>query len=1670
MSQKDLPSPNATNFQNRVREEIHRLMGKFGANDRALTLRDALDTGLLVPGPGGFVPGFGTGDTGETGGEPVYVPDLTPPPQPDGFAVDAAISHIFIEHAAPTYTQGHGHMRTVVYGAQVSPALPNPVFSDAIEIAQFTGTVFAYPTNPATTWRLWIKWQTNDGVLSATPAGGTNGLQAITAQDPAKLLEALAGQITASELAASLSTPIGQIQSLSSGLAQEVLDRAAADLANANALAQEATDRTNALLAESNARATAIDAADAAVRADLATADAAVVLSLTNSFTAADAVALAEAKAFTYSQATIDGALSGLSTTLTANFNTADAAVLASANNYTYAKATIDSAITAEGNLVRSQFAAADATTLASAQNFTYARATIDSAIATSTNTLRSQITGGSTATDLNALTSGLLFQERTTRASEDAALSQQITLLSAGAGEQFDYSNIWTFDATVEGWTANTTTSTSFTAVGGWLRMVATTGTQSARMFQSPAALAIEGAKYPQVKARIRRVGSPTWVGRLYFTTTADATWNTTKSVVVSAPTFDAGNIGLLTFNMPAGWTSATIAQIRFELSTNITTANYYELDWAAIGRPSPGASSAQLTAEQIARQQGDDAEAAARLALAAVVAGKAEATALNELTTRVTAAEGVNTSQSTSITALGNDVTTLTGTVNTKADATALNALTTRVTNAEGVNTSQGTSITTLTNNLSTLTSTVDTKANASALNDLTTRVTAAEGVNTSQGTSITALNSNVSTLTTNLATKADATALTALTTRVTNAEGVNTTQSGNITTLTTNLSTLTDTVATKASATALTDLSTRVTATEGVNTSQATSLTNLTSSLATTNNNVTTAQNTANSATSAASSAQGAANTALTNAATANNLLTDIASDAKLTSSEKQAVRNEWNVIAAEKPVNNTQATTFAVTTENTAYNTAFQALANYLNNGATWSTGVPNWITDANLSATTTIVGATFRTNFANYYAARTALLNRIAARAKELADAAQATADAANSLAGTKADASALTTTNTNVSNLNGVVTAQGTRVSTLEGKVDHPSTGLATKASVTYVDTATAAVGTAAASSVQTLRSEVVSNQGEKLYKNFDGGIALWTNSRTGLPTAVATATGSLVTDDADFGACGQFALGFSASVGPKDWMPVRPGRVYRLRCRFKVQTMPPEGIVRFNSVIGCHTASGAVASDGTAINSASTGDLSAVGVYQVEGLYAHTASSGVAPFDVGTVLARPLLRVDSTLAGLVVRVQSMLFEDITEVRELSAAVQVESTTRAAQTGELYAQYTVKTDVGGLISGYGLASTANNAAPTSAFGIQAGQFFVAPPTVNQATAPVDNLYKGFVWRNSSTGLVQYWTGSTWSTTPQSLPFVVQTAPTTINGVAVPAGVYMADAFIQNGTITNAKIGNAAIDSLKVADAAISTAKIANAAITTAKIGDAQITSALIANAAITNALIANAAITTAKIGSAQITSALIADANITNAKIADAAITNAKIGSAAVNTANIGDAQITSAKIANLAVTGAKIANATITSAQIANATITSAKIGTAEVDTLNLAGNAVSVSSAVSGTATSISVSITIPPNVTARVSAAGYRATINANGSGSFPQTLALTGATTATENARTVVASEGEFIGYFIPSVSMLNATNITTGSSATTVTATLAFGFTGAKVLTLQAAWR
>jgi len=225
-NRNDIPSPNAPNYAQRVRETLMTYLGRQGNPlDRGLTLRDLIENGIVKLGAGwrsgGTVPPLKPGQSII----PDDLNDMTPPPTPTGFAVDAALTNIFIEHDPPLFTMGRGYKQTRVYGATVLPGDPLPTFSQAIEITQFSGTFHAHPSNPATTWRLWIKWETNNGVLSATPAGGTNGLEAVTGQDVNLLLEVLTGQITESQLYQDLATRLDGIEANGVAIQQEQTTR-----------------------------------------------------------------------------------------------------------------------------------------------------------------------------------------------------------------------------------------------------------------------------------------------------------------------------------------------------------------------------------------------------------------------------------------------------------------------------------------------------------------------------------------------------------------------------------------------------------------------------------------------------------------------------------------------------------------------------------------------------------------------------------------------------------------------------------------------------------------------------------------------------------------------------------------------------------------------------------------------------------------------------------------------------------------------------------------------------------------------------------------------------------------------------------------------------------------------------------------------------------------------------------------------------------------------------------------------------------------------------------------------------------------------------------------------------------------------------------------------------
>lgn len=194
-----------------------------------------------------------------------------------------------------------------------------------------------------------------------------------------------------------------------------------------------------------------------------------------------------------------------------------------------------------------------------------------------------------------------------------------------------------------------------------------------------------------------------------------------------------------------------------------------------------------------------------------------------------------------------------------------------------------------------------------------------------------------------------------------------------------------------------------------------------------------------------------------------------------------------------------------------------------------------------------------------------------------------------------------------------------------------------------------------------------------------------------------------------------------------------------------------------------------------------------------------------------------------------------------------------TAALQQNYYTKAS--GEtLEGRYTVKVDLNGYVAGFGLAATANNGTPTSEFIIRADRFSIAAP--------------------GQTAII---------------PFIVQASATTLNGVAVPAGVYMDAAFIKNGTITSVKIGNGEIDDAKIAN--LNAAKITAGSIDTARltIDNVTLDSYYDASVGRNRLRIRDLGVDTAQINNAAIKTAKIDDLAVSTLKIAGNAITQPEV-------------------------------------------------------------------------------------------------------------------------------------------------------------------------------------
>lgn len=420
----DLPPATSVNFEQRVRETLMTYLGRQGDPlDRGVTLRDLVDAGIAKVSDRYLSRRGGT-----QGGGPVLIPgsaesaerDLTPPPTPTGFKVTAGISHVFIEHDVPRYTQGRGHLRTHVYAAAVNEGQGLPTFDAAAPVGQFEGTFYALPTNPSTTLCLWIKWETRDQVLSVGPAGGINGLQVTTGQDVSLLLDALTGAITEGQLYQDLRDRIDLIDGFDPG---SVNDRIQTEVGN----------RAAALLAEADARAAA-DAILSAVQGalggsagQLAAAvqieqqtriDQDAALASRSEFVAAQSASSAAAVVVEQqARSDADSAMASQTTALAARLGDNAAALQLEQQ----ARADADSALSSQVLTLSAAVGDADAAIEVEQQ----VRASADSAVASQATTL---------ATALGANSAGL-FEEAQARTTADAATSSVVAGLNAAAG-----------------------------------------------------------------------------------------------------------------------------------------------------------------------------------------------------------------------------------------------------------------------------------------------------------------------------------------------------------------------------------------------------------------------------------------------------------------------------------------------------------------------------------------------------------------------------------------------------------------------------------------------------------------------------------------------------------------------------------------------------------------------------------------------------------------------------------------------------------------------------------------------------------------------------------------------------------------------------------------------------------------------------------------------------------------------------------------------------------------------------------------------------------------------------------------------------------------------------------------------------------------------------------
>lgn len=1234
-----------------IKNAVDTLVGSRSVLDKALTARDLLLEGALVYRPSAGLLGVsGSAVVGGTGGYTDPRPILPTPPAPTNLVATAAIRTIILTWDLIPY---RNHAFTEVWRNTVDN-LGTAALLDTTEATVFTDAT----GTPGVTYFYWVRAVNLEGTPG--PYNAASGVSASLGQDIAALLTLLSGQITESQLFATLGARIDLIDGSMAGSVNArllaVAAAAAADLQAANAaLSASIADTVNGL---------------ATLNAALA-AQAASTLASVNALTATSSAFSQSLALEVNARAQADNILSAAAAAVGLTASGTSVALLQEANARTLADNVISGALSATGIAVGQTGAA-----IVVEQE---ARVTGDSATASQVTTLAAQVATGDSA---NA---AAIVVERVVSANETSAVAAQTTSLAAVAGQNAS-AVIVEQQARVDADQASAVnTSTLTTAFGN-----------------NVSAIQVE-----QVARSTADIAQATQV-----TTLAAATGQALSAIVIEQDARATADLSLAT-------------QVTSLIATFST----------GTGDP---VNAAALFAEQQVRATADSAQASQIVGLTANV-GQNVASILVEQVARATTDSALATQNLTLSTAFNANSSALVIEQQVRSDADS-------ATSSQVTSLAATTGATTAALQFEQFARASGDAASAGTVSTLAVQVAAGDAINaaaiiTTQTASATA-------------DSAQAQRIDALSSAVGANQSAVVVEQESRSTADNAVASQVVTVAAATGANIASVRTEEVARTDADSAFAAQSASLIASTGA--NSAAITFEQQARADADAATAARVSLVEALAGTSAAliqAEQLVRATADATLASQTERltaivgtsaaALVTEQQVRASADQVAATQTTTLLATTGATSA-------------GLRTEQDVRASADSASAATITTLV-AGVGNNQATIYGAQTASAD---------ADSAQA-AVAAVLTATTGANTASVVT---EAAVRAGADTSQASQISVLQATAGSLSAAIATE------ETARVNADNAIASQVTTVQS-TLSNFGTNLLNNSSFEIYTGTNNiADGWSSYTAgTRTGSVWSLDSDRRAHGtrsQRAAFATSAGGSGDRIGVGqvvPIPQVAVGTRFTLSA-------RMAGTAGARLVAYFEFRDSANLfiaGSSVTGTATALGVDTFQTVVATRLSVA------GAAFLRILFWLDSVAGGGAGEV----FIDAAQIQEgertgylsndLTAAVQQEITTRASETGSLFAQWTVKLDVNGYVSGFGLASTAGNAAPTSSFIVRADNFAIASP--------------------SGPGI-----------TPVT-PFIVQTTA----GAWGPAGVYITNATIQDAAISTAKIANLAVDDAKI---------------------------------------------------------------------------------------------------------------------------------------------------------------------------------------------------------------------------------------------------------------------